>query len=82
MFLLLEYFDCIHRSGKQYYHIVVLLSKNLINLTVLKGANFHHFSSIEDATLLGEGRKDIIKDPGIKEVAETISDKVRMSTKL
>ena len=46
---------------------------------MLKGANWHHFSSNEDATKHVQGRKGIIKNPDMKERIETISDKPRMT---
>jgi hypothetical protein len=46
-------------------------------LTQPKGANIHHFPSNKDATKLVQGRKGIMKDPGMKEIAETVSDKAR-----
>ena len=39
---------------------------------VLKGAFLHHFASNKDATKRVRGRTDIIKDPGMKELAKTI----------
>ena len=44
---------------------------------VLKGAFLHHFSSNKDATKRVRGRKDIMKDPGMKEIGQTVSDKAR-----
>ena len=46
---------------------------------VLKGAFLHHFASNKDATKRVRGRKGIIKDPGMKELAKTISNKARMT---
>ena len=59
------------------YHIIVLCFYISKNCTLLKGANICHFPSNYDAILLGEGRKGIIKNSGIKEVDETSSDKAR-----
>ena len=44
---------------------------------VLKGAFLHHFASNKDATKRLRGRKGMIKDPGMEEVGQTISDKAR-----
>ena len=44
---------------------------------VPKGAFLHHFASNKDATKRVRGRKGIMKDPGMKELAKTISNKAR-----
>ena len=49
----------------------------MINLTVLKGAIPGHFCSNRGTTKLVQGRKGIIKNPGTKELGQTISDKAR-----
>ena len=46
---------------------------------VLKGAFLHHSTSNKDATKRVLGRTDTMKDPGMKERVETISDKARMT---
>ena len=47
-------------------------------MIVLKGATFHHFASKQDATKIVQGRKGMIKDPGMKEVGQTVRDKAWM----
>ena len=44
---------------------------------VLKGAFLHHFASNKDATKRVRGRKGIMKDPGMKEIGQKVSDKAR-----
>ena len=48
-------------------------------MMVLKGAFLRHFPSNQDATKRVWGWMGIIKDPGMKEVGQTISDKARMT---
>ena len=45
------------------------------NLTLLKGADLHHFASNQYATKRIRGRKGIMKDPDAKELVETVSNK-------
>ena len=45
---------------------------------VLKGAFLHHFASNEDTTKRVRRRTGIIKNPGMKEVGQTVSDKARI----
>ena len=47
------------------------------NLTLLKGADLHHFASNQYATKRVWGQKGIMKDPDAKELVETVSNKER-----
>ena len=51
----------------------------MTNTTVLKGANIHRFSLNQDAVLLVQRRMGKFKDPGMKEVGQTVSDKARIA---